>query len=59
MNYDRACKFFYKKLLKKQRVYRNNKLSIVYYYSLTKLYKQIIHIQRFIKFHSEIYWRLN
>ena len=32
MNYDGVCKFFYKKkLLQKQRVYRNKKLSIVSY----------------------------
>ena len=42
MNYDGVCKFCYekKKLLKKQRVYWNKKLSTVYYYS-EKLYKQM------------------
>ena len=35
MSYDVACKFFYKKkLLKRENLYRNKKLSIVYYYSL-------------------------
>ena len=34
MNYDGACKFFYKKTLKKQRANRNKKLSIVLHYSV-------------------------
>ena len=35
MNYNGVCKFFYKKkLLKKQHVYRNKKLNIVYYYDV-------------------------
>ena len=33
--------FLKKILIKKQHVYRNKKLSIVYYYSLMKLYKYI------------------
>ena len=33
MNFDRACKFFYKKkLLKKQCIYRNKKLNILLFY---------------------------
>ena len=35
MNYNGVCKFFYKKeTLKKQHIYRNKKLSIVYYYDV-------------------------
>ena len=43
MNYNEVCKYFYKKkLLKKQHVYRNKKLTILYYYDViiqaTKLF---------------------
>ena len=43
MNYQGAASSFMKKLFKKQSVYENKKLSIVYYYPLIilKLYKQI------------------
>ena len=60
MNYDEAFKFLYKKhLLKKKHVYRNQKISIVYHGSLTRLYKKILHIQIFITFHNKMYWRSN
>ena len=56
-----ACKFFQEKKFKKQHVCRNKKLSIVYYYSVSNYTnKQIIHIQRFIKFlYRMMYWRSN
>ena len=38
--------FLKKLLIKKQHVYRNKKLSIVYYYSLMKLYKHKLFIFR-------------
>ena len=44
-----ASSFIKKKLLKKQHVSRN-KTSIVYYYSLTKLYEQLN------SSYSDVYW---
>ena len=58
MNYDEACKFFYKKTLKKQRVYRNKKLTCFLLFSDMILQANTFFIFRCL-LNFTTYWRSN